>query len=222
MKTVLVVAAAALPADDPLIAVEAAASSLVIAADAGALACMRAGVRPGVVVGDMDSIDRGLLAALTSIGAEIITVPTEKDETDLELAVGVAISRGADEIAIAGALGERLDHTLAALGTALAASEHRPRFVSATDPSWVLSAAGRQTLNVPASALFSVLALGDDTRVSVDGARWPLNDHALALLSPLGVSNVAGTGGAAVAVLSGCALVTLPTDAGSCGDGTTV
>ena len=46
---------------------------------------------------------------------EIIQFPKEKDASDLELAVEEAISRGFDCFYIYGALGGRLDHTLASI-----------------------------------------------------------------------------------------------------------
>jgi thiamine pyrophosphokinase len=86
-------------------------ADLLIAVDAGAEAVAAAGVRPSVVVGDMDSVTGATLGALEAAGVEIHLLETAKDETDTEAALRLAVERGADEITVYGALGgPRLDH----------------------------------------------------------------------------------------------------------------
>src|SRR5687768_15193697 len=89
------------------------AADLLIAADGGALALLRAGLLPRLVIGDMDSLDAASLAELAERGVELRRYPREKDETDLELALLHAAAAGATAIDILGALGGRWDHTLA-------------------------------------------------------------------------------------------------------------
>ena len=88
---------------------------LIIAADSGYNNASRLGVRPGLLLGDLDSIDRKKLAPDELEHIEKIIVPAIKDDTDTQLAVDTAISRGADEIHIIGGLGGRLDHTLSSV-----------------------------------------------------------------------------------------------------------
>lgn len=90
-------------------------ADLIIAADSGYNNASRLGVRPGLLLGDLDSIDRKKLAPDELEHIEKIIVPAIKDDTDTQLAVDTAISRGADEIHIIGGLGGRLDHTLSSV-----------------------------------------------------------------------------------------------------------
>lgn len=90
----------------------AAGADLVVAADGGAAIALIHGVRPDVVVGDMDSVTPEVLDALDKDAVELVRFPSRKDETDLELALLEAIRQGADDITIVGALGGRVDHTL--------------------------------------------------------------------------------------------------------------
>ena len=90
-------------------------ADLIIAADSGYNNASRLGVRPGLLLGDLDSIDRKKLAPDELEHIEKIIVPAIKDDTDTQLAVDTAISRGADEIYIIGGLGGRLDHTLSSV-----------------------------------------------------------------------------------------------------------
>ena len=57
----------------------------VVAADDGATTALAFGLRPDVVIGDLDSIDPCTLASLQQAGVPIETYPREKDATDGQL-----------------------------------------------------------------------------------------------------------------------------------------
>ena len=86
---------------------------LLIAADGGARYFQAIGITPAVVIGDFDSLGSDELNKLQSSGVEIIQYPARKDQTDLELALRLAVDRGADEIVVFGALGARWDMSIA-------------------------------------------------------------------------------------------------------------
>jgi thiamine pyrophosphokinase len=100
-------------ADAPRARARAGAADLLICADGGARHVLAWGLWPAIVVGDMDSLDEATLARLAAGGARLARHPAHKDETDLELALDLALAEGATEIRILGALGGRLDQTLA-------------------------------------------------------------------------------------------------------------
>ena len=81
---------------------------IVIAADSGYKNAKALGLTVNVLIGDMDSINK----VPESGNMEIIQLPAEKDLTDTQAAVGLALDRGADNICIIGGIGSRLDHTL--------------------------------------------------------------------------------------------------------------
>ncbi len=84
---------------------------LCIAADAGYRTAQALGERVDILLGDFDSLGE----PPSSDGFELMRVPTEKDLTDTQLAVEVALDRGADDIILVGGLSGRLDHTLSTL-----------------------------------------------------------------------------------------------------------
>jgi thiamine pyrophosphokinase len=88
------------------------ADDLIIAADGGYAHLRRKGLLPGLVIGDLDSMDPQDLDRLSSAGVGIQKFPAEKDETDLELAITAALQAGASEIRICAALGGRFDQQL--------------------------------------------------------------------------------------------------------------
>lgn len=84
---------------------------LVIAADAGYLTAQKMGITPDILLGDFDTLGEENIPD----GIECLRVPAEKNDTDTQLAVEVAIERGASEIVIIGGLSGRVDHTLSTL-----------------------------------------------------------------------------------------------------------
>ena len=84
---------------------------LKISADCGYENAKKLGITPDFAVGDFDSGKIDELPRET----EIIEVPAEKDFTDTQLAIDVALEHGADSIVIIGGLSGRLDHTMANL-----------------------------------------------------------------------------------------------------------
>lgn len=180
----------------------------VVAADAGLEVCLRAGRIPDVCVGDFDSVDPGALAEAEHGGAEIRRYPAMKNESDLDLAVRAARELGATRITITAAFTGRLDHTLASLGTVLAAAD---LLAEAEEPRWHgygLAAAGRPrvVLTEPVRTIISLMAPGG-ALVSVDGVRYPLRREVLPPLSSLGLSNVATEHAQSVTVHEGAVLV---------------
>ena len=87
-------------------------SDLVIAADAGLLTARRMGAHVDIAVGDFDTLE----APDAEKGTEIVHLPAEKDVTDTQYAVELALRTGVREIIFVGSLEGRLDHTLSLLG----------------------------------------------------------------------------------------------------------
>ena len=98
----------------PLLRRCASCAELTIAADRGLEAFEAAGVLPDLLLGDMDSVSAETLLRREG-STEMERLPCEKDDTDGGHAMEVALSRGATEITILGALGGRMDHALANL-----------------------------------------------------------------------------------------------------------
>lgn len=167
-------------------------ADLVIAADSGGGALLGLDVTPHILVGDMDSIGRDVFDEIARRGAEVIEVAPEKDFTDTELAVKTALERRATEIVICGALGDRLDHTLANISLLVYAQEHgaAARIVTEDQEVYLLT---RDVVNPIAGSLgdtVSLIALSDPVAgVTTHDLKYPLREASLSLFSPLGVSN---------------------------------
>ena len=86
-----------------------------IGADGGTRHILALGLRPDAVVGDLDSLEAETVTELAASGVEIERYPVAKNQTDLELAIERGLAAGAADILLLGALGGRLDQTLANL-----------------------------------------------------------------------------------------------------------
>ncbi|MDR2412331.1 MAG: thiamine diphosphokinase [Holosporales bacterium] len=85
----------------------------VIAVDGGGNYAHRAGILPHVVIGDEDSLQPDLQQQWRKQGISFFLFPTDKDQTDLEIALLWAQERGMTEGVVYGALGNRLDQSMA-------------------------------------------------------------------------------------------------------------
>lgn len=89
----------------------------VIAADAGLSLCREISVEPTDILGDFDSLkNKELLEYYKEKGIPLRRFPTRKDYNDTHLAILYAIDLNPQTVAILGATGTRLDHTLASIG----------------------------------------------------------------------------------------------------------
>ncbi len=87
-------------------------NDVIVCADGGSRHARALGVKPDLIIGDLDSILRVDWAAAKAAGITVQQHPHDKNETDLELAVQYAIEQKPTEVLIIGALGKRLDQTL--------------------------------------------------------------------------------------------------------------
>jgi thiamine pyrophosphokinase len=163
----------------------------VICADGGAQHALGLGLAPDVVVGDLDSLDGDLQARLEDEGCQVLVHPPRKDETDLELALRYAIDHGVDEILILGALGGRIDQTLANI-LLLALPELqkvKTRIVAGDQEMFLIR--GQAFIEGQVGDTVSLLPIAGDVRgITAEGLEYPLQHGTLKFGPTLGISNV--------------------------------
>lgn len=84
-----------------------------VAADGGLHHLRGLGLEPDLVIGDLDSLEPAEVEQLKRQGVRVDQYPVHKDETDLELALEAVRKAGYTKVLVIGALGGRLDMTLA-------------------------------------------------------------------------------------------------------------
>ena len=196
---------------------------LIIAADGGALNCLRCGISPQVVIGDFDSLPASMIDVFNQSSTQIIHYPAQKNETDLELAIQFAIKKDCNEIIIFAALGGRWDMSLANL--LLLSYPHRQKephpsisikIIDGNQEAFFLNPGQKSILTGQGGDLVSLVPLFQDvSHVTTTNLEYPLKAETLLFGSTRGISNVMIGDTATVAYRSGlllCMITHHPSD----------
>ena len=184
---------------------------IVIAADSGYKSAEALGIKVDILIGDMDSLKH---VPEGKGDMEIIRLPEEKDVTDTQAAVELAIEKGAEGIYIIGGIGSRLDHTLSSIAileriealfsAPLGRRRHffgvnkQARAARMVD-AYITNGYNRirflrnNSIIIPRSPHFrylSVLSVDEVVKkVTIDGCKYPLHGATLKRLEQYAVSN---------------------------------
>ena len=164
---------------------------LIIAADGGTHHCLSLGITPDVVIGDLDSLTADDINGLQIASVEIIQYPAKKDQT--ELALKLAIDRGADERVVFGAMGGRWDMSIAniLLPAEQNLSNATIRIIDGRHEIMLLRSGKEITFHGEKGDILSLIPLSRDAQgITTIGLEYPLKDDLLRLGSSRGISNV--------------------------------
>lgn len=181
----------------------------IICADGGLLTARRLGLKPDFLIGDYDSMEQP--------AEEVIKLPTEKDMTDSEAAIDLAVSKGATHITVLGGLGGRFDHTMGNIGM-LAKYCGKLSHLAFTDgQNYVfMLAPGSYTLPKNRFTYLGVISYGPCAEnVTLKGVKYPLTDYRLTDSTTLGVSNEITDDSAVISFTGGRLLIILSSDIAS-------
>lgn len=166
---------------------------MIIAVDKGLEALHALNITPNHIVGDFDSVNQTILAYYQNHSG-VIQHPYQpkKDNTDTDIALNLAIDLQSSHITIIGALGNRMDHSLANIHILVNALEaHIPCEIIDTHNRIYLvnnshnikkeEAYGKYISLIPLTSLVEGLTL--------TGFQYPLANATLSFGKSLGVSN---------------------------------
>ncbi|WP_179395586.1 thiamine diphosphokinase [Lacticaseibacillus absianus] len=166
--------AAALPTDWPQLAGD------WVGVDRGTLRLLKAGITPVLAVGDFDSLTPAERVTVAAAVAELHTAPAEKDETDTEMAVRLALAAGATRVRLIGATGGRLDHLLANLFLAtqprFAADAARIELLDRQNRVRFFTAGSHQLQPDSTYRYLGIVPLTAIAHLTITGAKYPLHD----------------------------------------------
>ena len=163
----------------------------VVAADGGLDRAAALGLVVDVVMGDLDSVSPGALAAAKEAGARIVRHPEAKDATDLELALDEAVRLGARRVLLVASAEGRLDHLLGSLLLLGADSYAAIELDAIVGDALVHVVRGERALRGSPGDLLSLIALGGPaTGIVTNGLDYPLAAETLQPGSSRGISNV--------------------------------
>ncbi|MEG0805847.1 MAG: thiamine diphosphokinase [Lachnospiraceae bacterium] len=167
--------------------------SLKIAVDHGADFFYRNKICPDYVVGDFDSASERAITAFSQMdGVTVLSYPSEKNETDTEIGIGIAIEKKSTEVVILGATGTRMDHVLGNIHLL-------GRFMKEKIKACLVDEFNRiQVVDQPVilnrSSQFgdyvSILAFSPEVKeITLTGFKYPLSKYNLSCFLPIGISN---------------------------------
>jgi thiamine pyrophosphokinase len=162
----------------------------VVCADGGTRHALALGLTPDLIVGDLDSLSDDDRRRVEKANVKIIRYPHDKDETDLELAIGRALQQNPSSLLIVAGLGFRLDHTLGNISlladARLAALDCR--LEDGLDE--VFFCRSRSEVRGRSGDLVSLIPWqGAVEGVQTAGLKWPLREEALFPEKTRGISN---------------------------------
>ena len=157
---------------------------MVICADGGIRHAEALGLIPDLVVGDFDSY------GYRDFPCETQVFQSEKDDTDMLIAIKAGLAAGYRSFALYGGLGGRLDHTVANLQHLLYLSDHNAQgcLLDAKNEAFIID----KSRMIPRKKGYKLSFFSADTAccgVSLRGVKYPLAEATLTNAFPLGVSN---------------------------------
>ena len=165
----------------------------IIAGDRGLEALYQLKIIPNHVVGDFDSVSPEILEFYKKQSQIIFhTYHAEKDNTDTDIALKLAIRLKSSKITIMGALGKRIDHALANIHILKDALE-------ANIPSQIIDTHNRiylinESIQLEKDKIYgkyvSLIPLTSEVEgITLTGFKYPLENYTLPIGTSLGISN---------------------------------
>lgn len=169
-------------------------ADIVLAADGGADRLLAAGITPDRTIGDLDS--------LRAQGLPNVERDPDTESSDCDKLLRLAHEMGFEDITLAGIEGDRLDHVLGTLASAIKSSL-RVRLALRTGLGWVVK--GDFEIPTEPGQLVSLMPLVECQPASILGVEWPLVDVNLTPFGQISLSNRAAGDRVQVRLGSGAA-----------------
>lgn len=162
-------------------------AGLLVCVDGGAnWACSR-GLAPDIVIGDSDSVSQTTVSTLKN--SQLVRTP-DQEYSDLDKAIRHLVDRKHTVISVLGAMGRRVDHSLANIGLLL---KHWPHaditFHTPAEDLFLLN--GKWQTGLRRRRRVSLLPMFGRSNVSTQGLLFPLNNEPLEMGVRDGLSNSA-------------------------------
>lgn len=180
----------------------------IICADGGIRHLFHMNLLPNLVVGDFDSMDERHMKYLREHNINICQFSERKDFTDTELAVQYAISHGATEIHFFGAMGSRMDHTLANILLLVPLLQQGIRASIQDEHNHIWITSDVLFLEGEVGEYVSILPLTPEVEgITLNGLEYPLEDATIKMGQSIGVSNQLAAQHASITIKKGIILV---------------
>lgn len=157
----------------------------IICADGGLRHANALGIKPAVLIGDLDSVGN------CEYDCEVINLNVKKDFTDSEICIKYLLLKDFDEILMLGVTGNRIDHTLNNLMLLKQIFDAGKKGCIIDDNNEIYYAAEENSIYGKKGDIVSIIPVGKSLLgVTTHGLEYPLVDEELFFAQSRGVSNV--------------------------------
>lgn len=165
-------------------------AGIVIGVDGGARHLRNFGILPHILLGDFDSILPQDLEFYRENGVELHKYKSEKDASDTEIAVELAIQKGYETIIILGGLGSRFDHSLANIFLLKMIMDNGCKGIIANESNEIYLVRDRIEIHHEKAWKVSIIPVTETVEgISNVGLYYPLKNQTLKMGTSRGVSN---------------------------------
>lgn len=181
----------------------------IICADGGYINAKNMGLSPNLILGDFDSSP-----VPNELTYNVKRFSSDKDQTDLQLAMLEGFSLGYNNFLILGATGGRLDHTYGNLQLLAYADKH-DSFALICDEKNKAFIVSNKTIAIKREAgkYVSIFAYGGNANgVTLEGFKYEVKNEMFSPNNPIGVSNEIIDFGARITVEKGSLLIIMSED----------
>ena len=141
---------------------------------------------------DFDSVKNEALSYFKEKGmSDIHVLNPEKDDTDSECALQIALDHGADHIIIIGATGTRIDHVLgniSLLGKAMSEGK-MAELLDTHNRIRMINNELEIEKNKQYGKYVSIIPVCKNNKITLEGFKYPLKDYTFEGFNTLGISN---------------------------------
>lgn len=182
----------------------------IIAVDKGLESLYALNILPNHIVGDFDSVNKNIIDFYNDKTATIHKYNSQKDYTDTDIALKLAIELNSTTISIVGATGTRLDHTLANIHIMLQTLNKNINcsLLDKNNKIYLINTNTTIKKSLVYGNYISLIPLTTTvTGITLKGFKYPLENYTLEIGKSLGVSNEIVDDVATIELTNGCLIV---------------
>ncbi len=164
----------------------------IIAVDKGLESLYLLKILPNHIVGDFDSVNKDIINFYLDKNIQIHKYNPEKDYTDTDIAIKLAINLNSTNITVLGATGTRIDHTLANIHILCDCLENQINceLIDPNNKIYLIDSNKKIENRHSYGKYISLIPLTSTVNgVTLKGFKYPLQDYTLKIGESLGISN---------------------------------
>ncbi len=181
----------------------------IICADGGANFLYKIKVVPDYILGDLDSLELKVKNYFKEKGVNFKKFPERKNETDTQLCIHLAKGLGIVDIDLLGALGGRIDHTVANINLMYYIKKLglNPVIKNNKEDLHMIESEYIDIFGKKGDTISVLPVNGDSAGITLEGLEYPLKDATIEYGDPIGISNVMESDKCRITVEKGTLLI---------------